>query len=67
MRNCRLLLVICTFSSAEKKRDAPQTAESYEGVDDSCKYGILSTAKPSYRIELKKSNASPVKCTDDYK
>ena len=53
------------FSCTEEERDAPNACKSDNGVDDTADEGILTAAEPRNYVELEKTDATPVECSDD--
>lgn len=53
------------LASAKQQRDAPNAGKTYQSVDDAAKQRGLTTADPSNDVELKKSDAAPVKSTNN--
>ena len=53
------------FTGTEHQRDAPNTCQSNDRVDDSAEQRGLSAADPSHDVELEQTNATPVQSTED--
>lgn len=53
------------YMSAKQERGAPQTGQGYKRVDDSAEQRTLSSKKPCHKVELKKTNQSPVQTSDN--
>lgn len=50
---------------SEKKRDAPQTCETDQRIDDAAETGSLTAKEPCNQIKFCKANQAPVDCADD--
>ena len=56
----------CSFVfRPEEQRNAPDSRQSDNGVNNSAYYSFLTSANPCNYIELEKSDTTPVKCADD--
>ena len=53
------------FTGAEHQRDAPNTCQSNDRVDDSAEQRGLSAADPCHDVELEETDATPVQGTND--
>ena len=53
------------FSRAEKKRNAPDSRDRDQGIDDAAEHRLLTAEEPRYYIKLEKSYASPVESSHD--
>ena len=62
-----LVFVVLPFSRAEEEGNAPKTGECYCGVNNSCPQCILTAANPGNKVELEKSDGTPVQRTYDHK
>ena len=52
--------LLCVLSRAKDQRDAPNSRQRHHCVDDSAQDRVLPAEQPRHKIELEKSNASPV-------
>ena len=52
--------LLCVLSRAKDQRDAPNSSQRHHCVDDSAQDRVLPAEQPRHKIELEKSNASPV-------
>jgi hypothetical protein len=53
------------FSFAEKQGNAPSARKRDDRIDDAAEKRVLSAKDPGDKIELEKTDATPVQGTDD--
>lgn len=61
---CHLVFFENVFSASEEKGDAPNSGKPHNGVNYSAYEVCLTAEKPTYDIESKQTDASPVKSAD---
>ena len=54
-----------SFGVPEKEGDAPDARKGNKRVNDSAENRSLTAENPGNKVELKKTDAAPVECTDD--
>ena len=51
--------------TTEEKRHTPERAQPNEGIDDTCRKRVGSSADPGNKIKFEQTEKAPVNATDD--
>lgn len=59
------LIIAAAAASAEQERNAPQTGQTDDGVNDPAEQCALTAKKPGNQIELENTYKTPVRASND--